>query len=449
MRVVVAGAGNFGFSVASLLAYEGYGVVVLEGDAARCQEVNNSVDCMVIECDISEASVYARPDVAEAEMFVACTGDDEKNLIAALLAKSAGVRQTVAIVRNENYNLQSARVLKDRCGVDFLLNPEEITAREISRILTASSSLEVDEFAGGQVKMFEARLPEGHVLVGKSLASGVLPDSVLAALILRRSRVLIPHGGDVFQSGDLVYFVGMADAISEFSGSFHEVYEKPRRVLMIGAGRTGQVVAPLLEKHGMAVKAIEKDQRRCEMLAGKLRNGMVLCGDGTDIDLLNEEGVDKADVVIAVTDDDKLNLMTALLTKHLGAKRTLVRVANDEYSTLMDKVGIDWVLSIQSLAAAEVLRLAHGQGVENVALLEAADSEALELTVGAGSPVNGKLLKDLALPEDALICAVVGRSGAVIPHGGTLLEEGDRVVLMTRAGNGPEIARYFGAGSEL
>lgn len=432
MRIVVAGAGEFGLSIAQLLTAEEFDIVIVDSDHERVQAAQAAVDCLVVEGNPCSNALFSRHDVAEAEMFIACLPNDEMNMVACMMAKHYGIARTVACVRNADYMRYEKDFVHDEMQIDLLLNTDFIVAKEIGKILTATSSLNVENFAGGKVKMFETKIAEDSPFVNKQLRELELPNDILAALILHEQKVLVPRGSDVLHKDDFVYFVGTADAISTFAKNFHTVYERPKHVLMIGAGRTGRFTAPILERRGMFVKAIEKNEERCELLAGELKNGIVLCGDGTNINLLNEEGITDTDVVLAITDDEKLNLMAALLAKHLGAKRTLVRVDHNEFVDLMTQVGVDVALSTRSLMAEELLRFVHGKGVLNVSVLDDAQSQAMELIVREKSEVLEKEVKKLNLPAGSLLCAVVRGNDAYIPKGDTVLHLGDRVVLLVR-----------------
>jgi trk system potassium uptake protein TrkA len=252
-------------------------------------------------------------------------------------------------------------------------------------------------------------------------------------MLFRKHKMIIPRGNDILLPGDNVYFVGKQEAILQFEKNFTNTYEKLEKALIIGAGRTGRFLAPMLEKQGLMVKVIEKNKERCQMLAAQLEKGLVLCGDGTDIDLLTEEGVAEADVVVCITEDDKLNLLLALLAKHLGAKKTIVRVARNEYIELMEKVGVDVVLSSRLLSAGEVLRFVRKGGIVSVSLLEGAQAEALEIIVAAGSEVEGKALRNIKLPQECLICAIVHNNEAIIPNGDTVLHADDRIILFVKS----------------
>ncbi|MER2139451.1 MAG: Trk system potassium transporter TrkA, partial [Succiniclasticum sp.] len=379
---------------------------------------------------------------------IAVTDSDEVNLVACRMAKAFGAKHTVARVRNEEYTDRDPAMLNKTLGVDLNLNPERITANEISHILMTPAALDVDDFADGKVRMFGARLPNDFKFLGVPLKHVRLPDNILIAMIFRKHRMIIPHGDDILEPGDNVYFVGGQEVIKKFETNFEARYDKLERVLLIGAGRAGRMLAQLLEKQGIFVKVIEKDKDRCRLLSEQLNNGLVLCGDGTDIDLLMEEGITEADCVVCLTDDDKLNLLLALLAKHLGAKKTIVRVARNEYVDLMAKVGVDIALSARLLSAAEVMRFIRQGGLVSVALLEGAKAEALELQVQGGCKVAGKTLMRAGLPRECLVCGIVHEGEASVPNGQSVLNAGDRVIVFAQTEVVQDVMDMF-AGSKI
>lgn len=433
MRIVIAGAGKLGYSIAQLLAEDQFDVVVVEIDAKRKDVVQNSLDVLAIEGNSCSPTIFEDPDVADADVLIACTDSDEVNMVTCLMAKNHGIKHTVARIRNVDYAVHAPKMLNEDMKIDLVINPERITAVEIDHILMTPSALNVDEFAGGKVRMFEAKIREGSPYVSIPLKDLHIPKDILMAMVFRRNKMIIPRGNDSVLPGDNVYFVGKHEAIKDFETKFSNTYEKLERVLIIGAGRTGRFLAPMLEKQGIQVKVIEKNKERCQMLASMLKRGLVLCGDGTDIDLLMEEGVSEADVVICLTEDDKLNLLLAQLAKHLGCRKTIVRVARNEYIELMEKVGVDVVLSSRLLSSGEVLRFVRKGGIVSVSLLEGAQAEALEIIVGRGSEVDGMAVRNLNLPRECLLCAIVRNNEAYIPNGDTVLHADDRIIMFIKS----------------
>lgn len=443
MRIVVAGVGKLGYNTAQLLAEDQFDVVVVEQDSKRLEVVQNSLDVLAVEGNACSPLIYDNPDIRTADVLIACTDSDEVNMISCLMAKANGIEHTAARIRNVDYAVRTPQMLNEDMKVDLILNPEQIMANEIERILMTPSALNVDDFAEGKVQMLETKLKEDSHFIFTPLKNLRFPKDILVSMVFRRQKMIIPRGDDVLMPNDNVYFVGKRDAIAEFSEEFNDTYDKVEKVMIIGAGRTARFLAPRLEKHGLQVKAIEKDKERCEHLASLLKQGLVLCGDGTDIDLLMEEGVSEADVVICLTEDDKLNLMLALLAKHLGAKKTVVRVARNEYIELMEKVGVDIVLSSRLLSAGEVLRFVRKGGLVSVALLEGAQAEALEIIVGAGSAVENKALRNIKLPRECLLCAIVRNGEAHIPNGNTILMAGDRAIVLTKSEISKQVTKLF------
>ena len=443
MRIVVIGAGKLGYSVAQLLAQEQYDVVVVEQDEERREVVKNSLDVLTIGANGASPLTMMDPFVQGADMVIATTDNDEVNMVACMLAKKNGVKQTIARVRNTDYTQKGKEFLIDGMQIDMIINPEQVTAIEINRILMTPSALNVEDFAEGKVRMFETKIPQGSEYLDKTLSELDIPPQILVAAIFRNHQMIIPHGDDILHSHDNIYFVGRNDSIREFEGKFSNTQSKIERVLIIGAGRTGRFLAPMLEQQGLFVKIIDKNRERCQMVAQKLERGIALCGDGTDIDLLTEEGIAEADMVICITEDDKLNLMLALLAKHLGAKKTIVRVARNEYVGLMEKVGVDIVLSSRFLTSGEILRFVRRGGVVSVSLLEGAKAEAMEIIIPETSSIVGKSLMEAQLPQECLVCAIVHGDEVVVPSGASVINAGDRVVIFVQAEAAKRIIPIF------
>lgn len=429
MRVVIVGAGKVGYSLAQYLTQENHEVIVIENNEERRAIVQNSLDVMTVSGNGASPGMLLDPEICQADLMVAVTDSDEVNMIACMSAKQAGIKRTIARVRNQEYAEKDKLKFNESLGIDLTINPEMVTAIEISRILLTPAALDVEDFADERVRMIEVKISPDSKLINIPLSRLTLPRQTLVAGILRQERMLIPHGSDMIQPHDCVFFVGEYSVIKKFEEHFTVRKSKVDRVLIIGAGRIGRHLALILEKSGISVKVIDKDRERCQELAGLLEAGLVLCGEGTDIDLLTEEGVGEADAVICLTDDDKLNLLIALLAKHLGAPKTFVRVGRSDYISLMEKVGVDVVLSPRLLTAGVILRQVRRSDIVSISLLEGAKAEAMEIIVSETSPVAYKKLKEARLPLNSLIGSIVRNDKIIIPDGDTLLEPADRVIV--------------------
>ncbi|WP_301860141.1 Trk system potassium transporter TrkA [uncultured Megasphaera sp.] len=444
MRIVIVGAGKFGYSIAELLSNEQFDVVVVDHDEGRLEIVKNTLDVLTILANGASPITMNDPDIRGADILVAATAVDEVNMVACILAKKHGITYTAARIRDMQFISEAKDYLKANFDIDLMLNPELITAREINRILMTPAALNVEDFANGKVRLFETKIERHSPLANTPLKNMNIPPSILAGMIFRDHRMIIPHGDDRFLPHDNAYFIGDPQAIEAFSANVvQSEIKKVERVLIIGAGRTGRFLAPMLDQQDVRVKIVDKDRERCLMVAEKLDNGLAICGDGTDLDLLEQEGISDADVVICLTDDDRLNLMLALIAKHLGAKKTIVRVSRIEYGDLMEKVGVDIVLSTRLLSASEVLAFARRGGVVSVSLLEGAKAEAVEVIVQEGAPVVGRRLMDVRLPRECLVCAYVRGGDAVIPNGQSILQAGDQVILFIQTSHSKHVMNYF------
>ena len=447
MRIVVVGAGKLGYSIAELLSKEDFDVVVIDRDESQLEAAKNTLDVLTIAANGASPITMNDIDVSSADILIAVTASDEVNMVACILAKKHGIKHTIARIRDMKFMRGEAKeYLKENFDIDLMLNPELITASEINRILMTPAALNVEDFAHGKIRLFETKVQRRSPLARIPLKDIKLPKGVLAGMIFRDHRMIIPHGDDMLLPHDNAYFIGKPSEIEKFSQNFVERdTKKLNRAIIIGAGRAGRALASLFDSEGVNVKVIDISQERSELVASVLENGMAICGDGTDIDLLIEEGVADADVVVCLTEDDKLNLMLALLARHLSGNKTktVVRVARSEYVELMEKVGVDIVLSARLLSASEVLAFARRGGVVSVSLLEGARAEAVEIIVQEGAPVAGKKLMDVRLPRECLVCAYVRDGDARIPNGNTVLYAGDRTIVLIKTKFSQQVMKYF------
>ena len=444
MRVVIVGAGKLGYTIAELLSNEQMEVIVIDRDENQLTAVKNYLDVLTIVANGASPITMDDPDVHGADIFIAVTNIDEVNMVACILAKKHGARHTIARIRDMQFISEAREYLKKNFDIDLMLNPEMIAAQEIYRILMTPAALDVDDFANGKIRLFEVKIRKESKVVDIPLKKLRLPKGVLAGLIFRDHQMIIPHGDDMFQVGDSAYFIGFPDAIEAFSSNFVQSNSKLERVMIIGAGRIARTLSVRLIQAGVKVKVIEKDRERCEDMAQLLTgDNIAIHGDGTNVDLLAQEGIASADVVVCLTEDDKLNLMMALLAKHLGAKKTVVRVYRTEYADLIEKVGVDVVISARLLSAAEVLAFVRRGGVVSVSILEGARAEAVEIIVQSGARVAGKKLMDVKLPKECLVCAYVRKNRAAIPNGNTILEPGDRTIVFCLRGSAKEVMTWF------
>ena len=445
MRIVIVGAGKLGYSIAELLSQEEYDIVVIDKEEKQLGNIKENLDVLTIAANGSSPITMDDPDVQGSDMLIAVTGSDEVNMVCCILAKKHGIVHTVARIRDMQFMSEAKEYLKANFDIDLMLNPEYITAMEINRILMVPAALNVEDFAEGRVRLFETKVRRKSPLANIPLKDLDIPKSILAAMIFRDHRMIVPHGDDCLMAHDNVYFVGETGAIENFSKNLvRSDARKVSRAVIIGAGRAGRFTARELDKQDVQVKIFDTNRERCRLIAAKLSGAsMAINADGTNLELLQSEGVADADVMICLTGDDKLNLLLALMGRHMGVKKTIVKVDRYDYIELMEKVGVDIVLSSRVLAASEVLAFVRRGGIVSVSLLEGAKAEAIEVVVQAGARVSGKKLMDAALPRECLVCGYVRGNETFVPNGHTVLEPGDRAIIIVKVKHSKNVLKYF------
>ena len=432
MKIVVVGAGKVGYSLAQRLAQDEHDVYVIEKNGDRIKNLENNLDVNLVQGNGSSISLLQEIGVEDMGMLIAVTDSDEVNMLACMLGKAAGIPKTIARVRDTEYENGTNAVIRDRLGIDLFINPEMVTAQEIYKVLKTPAALDVEDFASGAVRLVEFKIRSNLHVTGIPLRKLELPPNVLIVGIMRGGEMIIPHGESTLEYLDNVFFLGAKESIDKVEVWLNEVSRPTQRVVIIGAGLIGRNLTLLLEADGYDVKVIEKDLDRCEQLAALVNRSIVIHGDGTDVDLLQAEEISDNDVIICLTDDDKLNLLVALLAKHLGVSKTFVRVGRLEYITLMEQVGIDVVFSPRLLTSGQILRLIReGENLINISTFEGSKAEAIEISITNRSNLMNQYLKDLKFPGKSLVGAVVRDNRTIVPKGDTQLVEGDHIVIFT------------------
>ena len=291
MKIIIVGAGKVGYTLAQRLAQEDHDVIVIEQNSERRGIIESNLDVMTVEGNGASPQLLAEVGVKDVGMMIAVTDSDEVNMIACLAAKQSGVPKTIARVRNIEYLGTNSQHFETMLGIDLIINPEMVTAIEINQILKTPAALDVEDFAGGKVRMLEVKIRLHSPFSGIPLKDITLPPNVLVVGILRKGKMIIPHGSDTIEEMDSVFFLGEKEAIIGMEELFVLKRSRVERVFIIGAGRIGRHLAVLLEEDNYTVKIIEKDRQRCEELAKVVDEAIIICGDGTDVELLSAEGI--------------------------------------------------------------------------------------------------------------------------------------------------------------
>lgn len=433
MKAIIIGAGKVGFSMAELLSGENHDVVVIEQSPERQQVVEESLDVQVIYGSGSSTSVLEYAGVRNAEMLLAVTEFDELNMVACLLAKKYGVKTTVARVRNPEYLEVKDFSLNETMGIDLIINPERVTAQEIFQIVRNPEALNVDYYADGKVQMIELELKADSTLLGrriKDLDSSV-PYNIVS--IARKHKMLVPSGDDILQMGDHINVMAQTQEMREVKRilGFHS--RKVEHVTILGGGRTGCYLAQMLEhvKPAIEIKIIERDLFRARQISQRLKHTLVIHGDGSDYELLEAENIAHSDIFVAVTDDDKINLLCALIARNLGVKKTVCQMKRTDVMPLVEQIGIDAILSPRLITAGAILKYMRVGEIISVTLFGEDRAEMLELLAQPGATAVGKALKHIKFPAGSVIGAVVREDRVIIPDGDFKINPHDRLMVFS------------------
>jgi trk system potassium uptake protein TrkA len=429
MYVVIVGVGEVGLHIAAILSQEGHNVALIERDLDRLSKAAQEIDALSVMGNGASKRVLLQADVTHANILIAVTDSDEVNMIACMVAKRVGVPLTIARVRNADYLESAEAVSSELTGIDYVIQPEAAVAEEIGKLADFPGALEVESFAGGQVRMLEIQVDEESSGAGKAIVEMGLPREVLVTGVLRGDTITIPRGDTVLSAGDRVFLAGQPAAVREAAGLLSLKMKTPKSAILLGCGEMGLRVARALEARGMRLTIFEKNYERSVEAASVLSRALVLHDEGLGESILLSEGIQDVDLFIAATGDDRLNILASLQAKRLGAERTISIVERAEFSDILEAMGVDVAISPRRLTASAVLRFVRAGEVVSAALLDKSAGEVLEFIVAEGSPIAGVPLREVRFPRGAILGVLV-RGGTVHVAGGdTVPEPGDIAIV--------------------
>ena len=432
MNVVMIGGGEIGVQIASAL-HRSHNVTVLDLEEGR-SEAFGHLDVQFLRGNGADPDDLRSAGADKADAFIACTLNDDINVLACLAGKGLGAKETMAFVTRQRYvDAFRHRGAMESIGltIDRVLWPQRTLAHQIVEIVRVPRALDTASFAGDRVKMVEYRMEADDPFLDEPFVRIRLPDGVLVAGIVRNDDFVVPTGDNCLRVGDKAVFMGTADGIRRVEGRFAPSRRR-QRVTVIGGGNVGFMVSEELLEYGVDVTVIENGEARSEKLAALLPKALVLRGDGTDLELLEQERIEDSDVVVAVTSDDATNLLISLLGKQLGVPKVITRVGYARNRRLFERVGIDAPLTPRTAAVQEVLNWLKLDEVDHLATIEDR-AEVMEVTF----PLKAKAgpVSELGAPRSSLIGAIVRKQRAIVPRGDTVIQPGDHLFLITTPDN--------------
>lgn len=440
MKIIIIGTGKVGFSLAEQLLNEKHDITIVDTQDSALRRATDALDIMSVKGNGVSTDTLREAGAEDADLLVATTNSDEVNMVCCLTAKHLGAKYTIARIRNPEYNL-GLHELKKNMGIDMVINPENATAVEISRLLRFPSAANIETFCRGRVELMGFRLQEGDFLVNQplhALSAQVKQLSLLVCAVDRDGEVTIPNGSFVPQVGDKLYLIGRPTSLDQFFRLLGRYSPKVKTVFIVGGGKISVYLTAILEKMKMRVKIVELSEKRCRLVSEMMPRTTVICGDGTDQELLESERMSAADAFVALTDRDEDNLIISLYAMQQGMHKVVTKCNRQNYTGIARAVGLDSVISPKLITAAQILQLVRGmqnsQGSVMNTLYRIADgkTEAMEFTVGPSTRHLNVPLRDLHLHKGILIAVIMRDGEIIIPEGSSCIQEGDSVIIISR-----------------
>ncbi len=443
MKIVIYGANELACLIATKL-FEDHDIIIIDNESNNSENFEK-LDIEYIQGSGSNINVLESIGIKSADIFIACTENDEANIVACLTVINMTKLKTVCFVSKKD-NVDSLSLVRGskyqrELMIDYVMWPEELMTQEIFRIITVPNAIDVENFANGKARLLEYRVVEGTKFLNKKIKECNFPEETLIVGITRDEELFIPNGDSEILLNDKVIFMGSSYSLDILANRFFQEKNDVKQVTIIGGGSVGLMLAQNLEKANIKIKIIELDYERCVELTENLKNTLVLNGDGANFELLESERVNESDVVVSVTNNDEKNLLCSLLAKQMGVSKVITRVSKNINANLFEKVGIDVAISENMAAIDDIENHLIKTEVEILATVEKGQGKVLEICV----PFNFKAntIMNLQLPKNAIIAIIQRRNRVIIPRGTTQVMPFDNLIVFTKEESSDEVLEYF------
>ena len=439
MKVVVIGTGKVGRTIVEYTSQEGHEVVIIDKNASLIEDIIDEIDVIGIAGNGASYDILKEAGVGKADLVVASTNSDETNILACLISQKIGAKATVARVRSYEYDNQF-KIIRDGLGITMPINPEKETANEITKILNFPQAIKVDSFAKGNVDLVELVIPDNSPLIGESLLSiyQTYQIKVLICAVVRGEEVIIPTGSFTFEAKDKIYITASnRQTLKSFLSTSGIVKSKLKSVMIVGGGKISAYLGKELLKSKFDVKIIEEDRNRCQELSTLLPNATIICGDGTDQHVLEEEGLENTDAIVCLTGSDEENIIVSMFASQKNIKKIITKVNKPSLVGLMENVSLASVVSTKDITASNIISYIRavnnkrGSNVITVHKLLNNKVEALEFLVKSNKRLINIPLKDLKIKKNILIAAIIRENEVIIPSGNDYITTDDKVIVVT------------------
>jgi len=444
MKIIIAGAGEVGTYIAHMLATEEQDTYLIDNNKKRLDKAQQHNDIIGLEGDAKDVAVLIEAGVKSCDLLIAATSSEETNLLICILGKKLGAKRTISRISNFEEIGSNMRTLYKEIGVDHVISPVEIAAKEIHQLIKHEAFLDNYDFEGGKLSVFSIQLAECSPLVGNCVLDAKQFHNNLSfkpVSILRYGETIMVQARTEFLTDDIIYFISIPKGYEEIPLICGQEDFDIKDVMILGASKIGVLTAERLEgKYNVTL--IEQNEEKANKIALKLKKTLVIHGDGTDVSLLEEQSIEDMDAFIAVTGDSETNIISSLVAKSHGVRKTISGVENVDYIKLSHNIGIDTLINKKIIAANDILKYIRKGEVNAIATLSL-DAEVIEFTVKAGNKITNKPLKDLNLPQMVNIAGVVRDGKGFVTFGEFQLAEGDKAIIFTNDESIHKIEKFF------
>ena len=433
MNIAIIGVGKLGVKVCEALVGGDYSITLVDTNDALLDRLSQQFDVMTVNEDARDINVLKEIGINKFQYVLVATGRDENNLVIGSFAKKLGCHRVIVRVRDPEYMKHFEFIRTSMC-IDYIVNPDFAITMEIYKYLSEKYTLNNGVFTSGRIALIEFKAKRKNELIGLKMPEvrRLMPDMLIAA-ISRNGKVIIPHGDDEICEDDAVYVVGEKNEIMELNKKVHVKgkYTDLQKVMIIGGGKTGYYLAQRLADFGASVKLVEQSKERCQYLSTRIPNVMILHGDGTDMDMLEEENIDEMDAFVTATGYDEQNLLLALTAKQKGIEDVISKISRESYSGLIEEMGVDMVLNPLDITSAYIFSIIQGEKRVISSMLVQGQAEIIEVVATPGMMMVGDTLKNLKLPKGVLIASIYRQGEVIIPNGDARIKNGDRVIIFS------------------
>ncbi len=445
MKIIIAGAGEMGSHLAKMLSGNGHDITVIDSDQKLLADVGNLADVITVEGDSTTFAVLRRASVRKCDLFIAVNHEENDNVVAAMLAKQLGARKSIERIDNNEYLEPNNKEMFIEMGIDYLFYPEKVAASEVINLLGHTSTTEYVDFSSGKLSLVVFRLEPASPLVGQPLAGfgdGEAPLSYRTVAISRDGRTIIPRRGELFAEGDMIYVIARQDAVREVMDLSGRSNIRIKNLMILGGSRIAIRIATELQDE-LNIKLVDYNADKAYRLAEMLDKTLIINEDGRNTEAMLEEGLANMDAFVAVTGRSETNILAAMLAKRMGVKKVIAEVENLNYINLAESIGIDTIINKKLITASNIFRFTMSTDVQAIKCLTGCDAEVLEFIVKPNAPATKSRIRDLGMPDDAIIGGIVRGDKVFIATDNMTIAPYDRVVVFSMPESVARVGLFF------